>query len=388
MKTLNQTAYINLSLIISVMAPMVINIVSPAIPFLMSYFLNSTLVNYVIPVAILGLLAGQIIAGLISINISKNTVIRAGLYAFILSSLICFLTSNIIIFLIGRFLQGVCASIIGVNNRALVREKFDGNTYGVVIGYVMLCWNIFVMVMPLIGGGIQILFGWKSIFLFNILLAIIILYANKLIVSPSSFRYQLRRKNKPFFVFFLNARFISNTLALGLITASGVIFVQFAPLFMHNNYRTNPFNIGFLTSFVGLSYIISNIIGTYALRSNRLSLGKHISSLCVCTGIIILVFFLNQGSISSFIIPTILIQLGFGIRSPIIAITTLKKYKFYASAATAAQGLMLWLASAVVSTTFGYTNNSNLKVYIFFVGTIFFIITLIEIFQKHILTAK
>ncbi|MBP9777757.1 MAG: MFS transporter, partial [Rickettsiaceae bacterium] len=155
-KIIKQSAYINLSLVISVMAPMVINIVSPAIPFLMAYFFNSNLVNYVIPVAVVGLLAGQIIAGLISINISKNTIIRAGLYAFILSSLLCFLASNIIIFLIGRFLQGVCASIIGVNNRALVREKFDDKTYGIVIGYVMLCWNIFVMIMPLVGGVTQI----------------------------------------------------------------------------------------------------------------------------------------------------------------------------------------------------------------------------------------
>ncbi|MBP9742998.1 MAG: hypothetical protein KBD37_06545, partial [Burkholderiales bacterium] len=65
------------------------------------------------------------------------------------------------------------------------------------------------------------------------------------------------------------------------------------------------------------------------------------------------------------------------------AVTTLKKYKFYASYAAAAQGLMLWLVSATISSAFGYINNGNLITYIFFVGIIIFMITLIEIFQRN-----
>ncbi len=107
----------------------------------------------------------QLFIGPLSDRIGRRPVVLGALAIFMLATLGCLLAPSVEIFLAFRMLQGVVAVGL-VLSRAVVRDMYPQNEAASRIGYVTMGMSLVPMFAPMIGGTLEELFGWQSIFVF------------------------------------------------------------------------------------------------------------------------------------------------------------------------------------------------------------------------------
>ncbi len=109
--------------------------------------------------------------GAISDALGRRTVVLAGLALYTLASLGCALTTRIEQLWVLRALQGCSAGAGIVIGRAVVRDLQDGPLARRMMSQVVMLYGLAPAVAPLVGGALQVAFGWRAVFLFLALLA-------------------------------------------------------------------------------------------------------------------------------------------------------------------------------------------------------------------------
>jgi len=110
-----------------------------------------------------------------------------GLLLFAAASAGCGLSSTLPALIFGRILQGVGASLLVPSSLALINNAFS-NTHGraKAIGVWAGCGGIAMAAGPLLGGVLIHFFGWRSIFLLNVPIALLAALLAVRIPAPAS----------------------------------------------------------------------------------------------------------------------------------------------------------------------------------------------------------
>ena len=122
---------------------------------------QQTLTSYLFMFSVMSLWHGAI-----SDAIGRRKVILVTLGLFILSSLGCFFAARIEQLWILRGLQGLAACAGVVVSRAIVRDMFQGAQAQRLMSHITMMFAIAPAIAPVIGGHLQNVFGWRSIFVF------------------------------------------------------------------------------------------------------------------------------------------------------------------------------------------------------------------------------
>ncbi len=131
-----------------------------AAEFRVSYSLVSlSIAGYLAVTAVL-----QLIIGPLSDRFGRRPVMLVGLAVFTAASLVCAMTSDIWVFLAFRVLQGGVVAGWGVS-LAVIRDTAPPQEAASKIGYVSMAMAVAPMLGPMIGGGLDALFGWRASFL-------------------------------------------------------------------------------------------------------------------------------------------------------------------------------------------------------------------------------
>lgn len=115
--------------------------------------------------------------GAISDSLGRRKVVLAGLALYALASLGCALATRVEQLWVLRALQGCSAGAGIVIGRAVVRDLHDGPLARRMMSQVVMLYGLAPAVAPLIGGALQVAFGWRSVFVFLGLLAAALLAA-------------------------------------------------------------------------------------------------------------------------------------------------------------------------------------------------------------------
>jgi len=131
---------------------------------------QQTLTAYMVPFALMTLWHGAI-----SDALGRRRVILATLAAFSLGSIGCMLSWNIQSLLFFRAMQGMTAGSGMVIGRAMVRDVLDGDEARRLMARVTLMFAIAPAAGPVIGGWLHVWFGWRSVFAFLAVFALLLL---------------------------------------------------------------------------------------------------------------------------------------------------------------------------------------------------------------------
>jgi DHA1 family bicyclomycin/chloramphenicol resistance-like MFS transporter len=107
----------------------------------------------------------QVIVGPLSDRFGRRAAMLWALVVFLVATLGCLFAPNVQVFLACRMLQAVVATGI-VLSRAIVRDMHPPNEAASMIGYVTMGMALVPMVAPMIGGALDEIFGWHSVFVF------------------------------------------------------------------------------------------------------------------------------------------------------------------------------------------------------------------------------
>jgi DHA1 family bicyclomycin/chloramphenicol resistance-like MFS transporter len=104
--------------------------------------------------------------GTLSDSFGRRPVILWSLVLYIAASIGGALAPSFGVLLACRILQGLAAGAGSVVGRAIVQDRFNGGEAQKILSHIMMVFGLAPAIAPVLGGWLQVSFGWRSIFWF------------------------------------------------------------------------------------------------------------------------------------------------------------------------------------------------------------------------------
>jgi DHA1 family bicyclomycin/chloramphenicol resistance-like MFS transporter len=149
------------------LGPFSIDTTLPSFPAIQREFavtpleVQQTLSAYLVAFAMMTLFHGAL-----SDSFGRRPVILACLAIYVLGSIGCTFAQSFPQLLFFRGAQGVSAGVGWVVGRAIVRESFPGHDAQRLLSLITMIFGLAPAVAPVIGGWLQVAFGWRAVFAF------------------------------------------------------------------------------------------------------------------------------------------------------------------------------------------------------------------------------
>ena len=141
---------------------------------------NAKMVSWLPTIFLLANVALMLPFGKLADNYGRKRIYSYGLVLNILSSTMCALAFNMEWLLFWRFMQGAAAAMIFGTGVAILTSVTPAEKRGFALGIAAACVYIGLTVAPAVGGWLTELWGWRSVFLFQVPLVIMLLLLIKL----------------------------------------------------------------------------------------------------------------------------------------------------------------------------------------------------------------
>lgn len=155
---------------LSGISALTMSIFLPSLYHMAAYFdVDYAVMQFAVSGYLLATAVLQVVIGPVSDRFGRRPVVIGALAVFVLATIGCILAPTAGVFLAFRMVQAAVAVGI-VLSRAIVRDMVPQDQAASMIGYVTMGMALIPMVGPMIGGTLDMLFGWKSNF---VLLALV-----------------------------------------------------------------------------------------------------------------------------------------------------------------------------------------------------------------------
>lgn len=152
-----------------------IAIVAPALPALQAYFnVGDRLLTWTFTIYVLFNLIGTPLMAKLSDLYGRRAIYVLDVTLFALGSLIMALAPNFTVVLLGRGLQGLGAGGIFPVASAVIGDTFPPEKRGSALGLIGAVFGLAFLLGPIIGGILLAVAGWRSLFLINLPIALIV----------------------------------------------------------------------------------------------------------------------------------------------------------------------------------------------------------------------
>jgi len=201
---------------------------------------QQTLTAYLVPFAVMALWHGSL-----SDALGRRRVVLARLALFALASIGAALASSIEALLAWRALQGTVAGVGMTVGRAVIRDVSDGPQAQRMLAQVTVMFAIAPAVAPIIGGWLDAVAGWRSVFVFLALLALAVM-AFCWRFLPETLAPEQRQSVRPvpmaraYWALLRDAAFMRLATVLALNFAGFFLYVLAAPVYLTEVLRLSP----------------------------------------------------------------------------------------------------------------------------------------------------
>ena len=152
-------------LLLTVFGPISMDLYLPALPALTRELEASTsIAQLTVTACLLGLAAGQLLAGPVSDQHGRRRILLIGVAAYVLTSTLCALSPSIEVLVAARFVQGLAGGVGIVIAQAAGRDIFDGRELIRFYGRLAVAGPTAAIVGPMIGGLLNTFMDWRGLF--------------------------------------------------------------------------------------------------------------------------------------------------------------------------------------------------------------------------------
>jgi EmrB/QacA subfamily drug resistance transporter len=125
------------------------------------------------------LAAFLVLAGALGDYFGRRRMFRIGLVGFGLTSVLCGLAPNLELLVLGRILQGVAGALLVPGSLSIITSTFEGASRARAFGICAAVTSGLTTLGPPLGGILVELQGWRALFLINVPLVTIALFATR-----------------------------------------------------------------------------------------------------------------------------------------------------------------------------------------------------------------
>lgn len=308
----------------------------------------------------IGISLGQLLYGPLLDKFGRKKPLYLGLTIYIISSVFCLLVSNNDQLIVLRFVQAIGSCAAAVAAIAMVRDLFSVEESPKVFASLLLVIALSPMLAPTIGSYLIIALGWKSIFVFLAIMALLMLIM-VLLWLPESYKpdpnYSL--KPKPILTNFLivlkEPSFYTYAL-VSAVTFSGLFaYVSSSPIVFMNLYKVSETGYGWIFALLSVFFIGFSQINSYILKwfTSKKIVFWALLAQCVVSILFLAFALTDQLSLYKTIVFIALFLGCLGFINPNASALSLAPFSKNAGSASALMGALQMglgaLASAVIS---------------------------------------
>ena len=171
-----------LLLLLTVFGPISMDLYLPALPALTVELGAATSVSQLtITACLIGLAAGQLVAGPLSDRFGRRSILLVGIVAYIATSALCAISPTIELLIVARFVQGLAGGVGIVIAQAAGRDIYTGGALIRFYGRLTVVGGFAAIVGPLLGGVLNTVTDWRGLFAFLAAIGVIILAITMLV---------------------------------------------------------------------------------------------------------------------------------------------------------------------------------------------------------------
>ncbi|MGV2169732.1 Bcr/CflA family efflux MFS transporter [Agrobacterium tumefaciens] len=321
-------------------------IILPSFPSMAADFhvslpdLGMTLSSFLVAFAM-----GQLFVGPMSDRFGRRPFVIGGLLVFATGSLLCASANEFSTLILGRVVQALGACAASVLSRAVARDLFDGERLTRALSLIMIAMAAAPGFSPLIGTGLETLLNWRWIFSIVAFASILLLILYLVGMGETHSRdrraaHTVSAVARSYVSLLTDRRFITPSLAIGLIAGALYAFFGITPAIMLGTLSLAPLHLGLFyaaTVFIvfGAGMASPRLVHSIGVRAILLT-GL---SLALMGGLLILVR-VSEPSFAAFALAITVFLAGFGIANPVLTASALQPFGSRAGLASALLGFI------------------------------------------------
>ncbi|MCE2570291.1 Bcr/CflA family multidrug efflux MFS transporter [Motilimonas eburnea] len=206
------------------LTPLAVDMYLPAIPSIAaSLAADISQVQITLSIFLFGFAFGQLIYGPLSDSYGRKNVLLSGLLIFIVSNIGVYFVHDVELLMVLRFIQAIGGGAAAVIVGALLRDIYAQDMFAKMMSFVILIMTLAPLVAPLVGGYIELWFGWQAIFYLLALAGLATVVAVVCLI-PETLAKERRVPLRFAGVLKNYFKVLSNKRALGFILTSGFSF--------------------------------------------------------------------------------------------------------------------------------------------------------------------
>ena len=343
--------------ILAMIAPFSIDTYLPSFPDIQADLhatplqMQQTLSIYMLGFGVMTLFYGSLTDAL-----GRRVVILFALIGYIVTSIVAALIDNIHGLLLMRLGQGIFASAGIVVGRAVVRDVFHGSRAQEVMSVVMLIFGIAPAFAPIIGGILEIHWGWRSVFIFLALLgaAVLLLVLTQLQETlPKAQRHSMHPVIllKNYAHALGKVHFLELALIIAFCFGGFFLYIASAPhiIFQHLGMGEEDFSVLFVPLIAGMmlgAYLAKRAAGRWSVRRS-LQLGFSVMFIAALLNVAYNSLF--PVSLPGVVVPVVLYGVGMSFCMPMLTILGLDELPRHRGLASSLQSFVHMVMNAVVA---------------------------------------
>ena len=237
---------------LSMLGPFSIDTYLPSFPSIAAEFeIDLDIVQQTLTVYLLAMAVITPFHGTLSDAVGRRPVILWGLAVYLAASIGAFFAGSFSFLLLCRLVQGMSAGVGMVVGRAMIRDRFSGPEAQTVMSYTTVVFGLAPVLAPILGGWLEVVFGWRSVFGFLSFFGFLLLVACTLKLSESlplarRSPLHLRATLKDYATMGSDPRFLLQSLAIALAASALFIYISAAPVFVLQILRLSETSFAWL----------------------------------------------------------------------------------------------------------------------------------------------
>lgn len=235
-----------LLLVLTVFGPISMDLYLPALPALTTELgATTSLAQLTVTACLVGLAAGQLIAGPLSDRFGRRTPALLGVAAYVVVSALCAASPTVELLIGARLVQGLAGGVGIVIAQAAGRDVYDGNRLIRFYGRLTVVGGFAAIVGPLLGGALTTVLDWRGLFLVLALIGAAILLWVALGL-PDTLRPEARTAAgfaviaRDMRLLFSDRRFVGAVVAQGFVYAALFAYLAGATYVLQGVYGLSP----------------------------------------------------------------------------------------------------------------------------------------------------
>lgn len=219
----------------------------------------------------IGLAFGQLLYGPLMDRYGRKRPLYAGLSLYILSSVACSFAGSVQLLILARLFQALGGCAASVAAIAMVRDLFPVEDNAKVFALLFLVLGASPLLAPTAGGYLTLGFGWQSVFIVLLTIALLI-FAAVLFTLPESYHPDPHYSLKPgpivknFMLVARNPQFFTYAVSGSLAFCGLFAYVAGSPLVFMDVYRLSKTAYSWLFAGLSVGFIGFNQVNSLLLK--------------------------------------------------------------------------------------------------------------------------